>query len=126
MKRVLIAGFQQETGSFNPKPTVYDDFDVLSGQEMLDAFRQSRGYIGGAAGVFDARDDVEIVPTYTAHSGTGGPVTTADLDRLISELLERVESESNIDGVYLALHGAMAGESEDGGPCSRGGSETRR
>ncbi len=113
MKRILIAGFQQETGSFNPKPTVYDDFDVLSGHEILDAFRQSGGYIGGAAGVFDARDDVEIVPTYTAHSGTGGPVTTADLDRLISELLERVESESNIDGVYLALHGAMAGESED-------------
>ena len=33
-KRILIAGFQQETGSFNPKPTVYDDFDVLSGQAI--------------------------------------------------------------------------------------------
>jgi microcystin degradation protein MlrC len=113
MKRILIAGFQQETGSFNPKPTVYDDFDVLSGQKILDAYGQSRNYIGGAVGVFNGRDDLEIVPTYTAHSGTGGPVTTADLDRLISELLERVESESNIDAVYLALHGAMAGESED-------------
>jgi microcystin degradation protein MlrC len=113
MKRILIAGFQQETGSFNPKPTVYDDFDVLSGPAILDAYRPARNYIGGAVGIFDARKDVEVVPTYTAHSGTGGPVTTADLDRLTGELLEKVESESNIDAVYLALHGAMAGESED-------------
>ena len=32
----------------------------------------------GAAKVFDARDDIEIVPTYSARSGTGGPVA-ADL-----------------------------------------------
>ena len=113
MKRVLVAGFRQETGSFNPKPSTYEDFDVLSGQQLLDASRQSGGYVGGAAKVFDARDDIEIVPTYSASAGTGGPVATTDLDRLISELLERVQSESNIDAVYLSLHGAMAGESED-------------
>lgn len=113
MKRIIIAGFRQETGSFNPKPSVYDDFDVLTGQDLLDASRESRGYVGGALTVFDARDDVEVVPTYSASAGTGGPVTTADLDRLIAELLERVEGESNIDAVYLSLHGAMAGESED-------------
>ena len=109
----MIAGFLQETGSFNPKPTVYDDFDVLVGDRVLEAFRGSRHYIGGAARVFDARDDVEIVPTYSASSGTGGPVPAADLDRLIGELLEQVQSVSNIDGVYLSLHGAMAGETED-------------
>ena len=113
MKRILIAGFQQETGSFNPKPTVYEDFNVLSGRKILDVYRQSGSYIGGAVRVFDSREDLEIVPTFAAHSGTGGPVATADLDRLISELLERVEQETAIDGVYLALHGAMAGESED-------------
>ena len=113
MKRILIAGFRQETGSFNPKPSTYDDFDVLTGQNLLDASRESGGYVGGALKVFDPREDIEVVPTYSASAGTGGPVTTADLDRLISELLERVESESNIDGVYLSLHGAMAGETED-------------
>ena len=97
MKRILIAGFRQETGSFNPKPTVYDDFDVLTGQKMID--KTSGGYVGGALKVFDARDDIKVVPTYSASSGTGGPVATADLDRLIGELLERVEGESNIDAV---------------------------
>ena len=53
------------------------------------------------------------MPTYAAFAGTGGPVATADLDRLVSELLEAVQSESHIDGVCLALHGAMAGETED-------------
>ncbi|MCZ6633277.1 MAG: M81 family metallopeptidase [bacterium] len=113
MKRVLIATFMQETGSFNPKPMIYDDFNILRGQEILDAFRQSGGSTRGTVEVLDKRDDIEIVPTYAAWSGTGGPVATADLDRLIGELLEAVESESNIDGVCLALHGAMAGESED-------------
>ena len=113
MKRILIAGFRQETGSFNPKPSTYEDFDILAGQELLDASRSSGGYVGGALKVFDARDDIEVVPTYSASAGTGGPVATADLDRLISELLERVENESNIDAVYLSLHGAMAGETED-------------
>ena len=111
MKRILIAGFRQETGSFNPKPTVYDDFDVLTGQKMID--KTSGGYVGGALKVFDARDDIKVVPTYSASSGTGGPVATADLDRLIGELLERVEGESNIDAVYLSIHGAMAGETEE-------------
>ena len=46
MKRILIAGLRQETGSFNPKPTVYDDFDVLTGQKMID--KTSGGYVGGA------------------------------------------------------------------------------
>ena len=40
------------------------------------------------------------MPTYAAFAGTGGPVATADLDRLVSELLEAVQSESHIDGVW--------------------------
>ncbi|MDP6042500.1 MAG: M81 family metallopeptidase [Candidatus Latescibacteria bacterium] len=113
MKRVLIATFMQETGSFNPKPTIYEDFNILRGREILDAFRQSGGSTRGTVEVLDERSDIEIVPTYAAWTGTGGPVSTADLDRMIAELLETVENESNIDGVCLALHGAMAGESED-------------
>ena len=110
MPRILIAGFLQETGSFNPRPTFCDDFTVLRGQTMLEA---SGGYIGGARDVFRERDDIELVPSYAARAGTGGPVATADLERLISELLEAVETEDHIDAVYLSLHGAMAGESED-------------
>ena len=111
MKRILIAGFLQETGSFNPKPTRYDDFDVARGLSLIDA--QSERYIGGAAALFDGREDIEIVPTYGAWSVTGGPVASADLERLVSELLEAVRTERHIDGVYLSLHGAMAGEGED-------------
>ena len=66
----------------------------------------------GILEVLREHKDIEIVPTVAAWSGTGGPVVTADLDRMIAELLEAVENEANIDGVCVALHGAMAGETE--------------
>ncbi|MFP6645701.1 MAG: M81 family metallopeptidase [Candidatus Latescibacterota bacterium] len=91
----------------------YEDFDILRGQEIVDAFTGSGGSTRGILEVLGKRDDIEIVPTYAAFAGTGGPVAIADLDRLVSELLEAVQSESHIDGVCLALHGAMAGETED-------------
>lgn len=60
----------------------------------------SGGSTRGILEVLGKRDDIEIVPTYAAFAGTGGPVATADLDRLVSELLEAVQSESHIDGVW--------------------------
>lgn len=114
MERVLIAKFiQSGDRELQPEAVTYEDFDILRGQEIVDAFTGSGGSTRGILEVLGKRDDIEIVPTYAAFAGTGGPVATADLDRLVSELLEAVQSESHIDGVCLALHGAMAGETED-------------
>lgn len=113
MKRVLIATFTHEVGSFHPMLTTYDDFNKLWGQDILDAFRGGGATTSGVIEVLDERDDIEIVPTYAAYPNTtGGLVETAGLEKMIADLFEAVEGESNIDGVVLCLHGAMAGVDE--------------
>ena len=39
MKRVLMAVFKQEVGSFNPQPTCYDDFEIRRGTARIDDLR---------------------------------------------------------------------------------------
>ena len=110
MKRVLIGTMSHEVGSFHPMHSGYDDFHHLWGQDSLDAFDGGGGTTGGVIEVLKARDDIEIVPTYAAWMNTtGGLVEKAAQERMISEFLEAVEGESNIDGVVLCIHGAMAG-----------------
>ena len=63
MPRILIASCMQEVSSFNPLPSHYDDFRIERGQDWLDSRRQISDEIGGALGVFEADDSVQLVPT---------------------------------------------------------------
>ncbi|HVX62990.1 MAG TPA: M81 family metallopeptidase [Pirellulales bacterium] len=110
--RILIAELKQETATFNPAPTQYADFQVYRGDEMLSAYRGTKTELAGALDCF-AREGVEVAPTVAASAVSGGPIAAADLDRLLSELTESATRHRDVDGVFLCLHGAMAGESED-------------
>ena len=112
-KRVLIAAFQQEVGSFNPQNTRYEDFLIRRGDEIIRDLRDSNTTTAGALQILESRDDIEIVPTYAALARvTGGLVVEEDLDRLIDELLQALRQNAPVDGVCLSLHGAMAGQRE--------------
>ena len=114
MKRILIAGLYEEVGSFNPLLTRYEDFQIRRGSEILDELRGTNSMTAGGLAVFDARRDIEVVPTMHAfRDATGGPVAEADLDRLLEELLAAVRLHADVDGACLFLHGAMAGEQEE-------------
>ena len=113
MKRVLLAKFNHEVGSFNPQLTYYDDFTIHRGADLLEATRSSNSTLAGNIDVLEARSDIELVPTYGAWCNTtGGLVAGPDMERLISELLAAVEAHAPVDAVCLSLHGAMAGETE--------------
>ncbi|MBT4140906.1 MAG: microcystin degradation protein MlrC, partial [Candidatus Latescibacteria bacterium] len=111
MKKILIAAFKQETSTFNPTRTTYDLFNVLSGNELFN-LRGTNTEIAGALDVFDGHNDVEVIPTYSASSVSGGPVLEADLNRITAELLAAVRNAPQVDGMYMVFHGAMAGEIE--------------
>ena len=111
MARVLIGEFKQETATFNPVPTRYDDFSVHFGQDLIDARHATKTEMAGALDLFAAAN-IDIVPTVGASAVSGGPVNQTDLDRLIRELLESASMHREINGIYLSLHGAMAGERE--------------
>ncbi len=112
MPRILIGELKQETATFNPAPTRYDDFSVYFGQELIDALRATKTEIAGALDIF-AEAGIDVVPTVAASAVSGGRVVQADLDRLIHEILQAASEHRDVDGLYLCLHGAMAGERED-------------
>ncbi|MCA9124548.1 MAG: M81 family metallopeptidase [Planctomycetaceae bacterium] len=112
MSTILIGELKQETATFNPAPTTYDDFSVHIGSEMIDAFRATKTELAGVIDAFGVAK-IQVAPTLSASAVSGGPIVQADLTRLVDEMLRRAGELRNIDGLYLCLHGAMAGEEED-------------
>lgn len=109
--RILIAELKQETATFNPCLTRYEDFHIHRGAEILEHFDGTRTEVAGAIDVF-REAGVEIVPVMTAAAVSGGPILQDDLDRLLGELRTGILDYRDVDGAYLCLHGAMAGETE--------------
>ncbi len=116
--RVLIAEVKQETSTFNPMPTLYDEFRIYTGEAIFAAYRGTKTELSGAFDIFDQDGRIELVPTVAADCVSGGPIATPDLDRVLSEIEASVRERSNIDAAYLCLHGAMAG-ADEGDPEGR-------
>ena len=110
--RILIADMKQETSTFNPTPTVYDDFRIYVGDQIVTKFTKTKTELSGAFDVFAADGRPEIVPTMAADSVSGGPIQTACLDRLLEEITEEIRKVGAVDAAYFCLHGAMAGQDE--------------
>src|SRR3984885_6999890 len=72
-----------------------------------------RSEMAGALTVFYRDSNVEVVPGYSARGITsGGTLSDTAFRKIMSEFLESVGSAGPIDGIYFALHGAMASETE--------------
>lgn len=95
--RIALGGIGHETNTFSTLRTTYEDFRVRRGDEITaDA---SWGALGGA--------DVTWAPTLIASASPHGPVTEDAYTALRDDLLARLRAATPVDGVYLALHGAM-------------------
>lgn len=113
MRRILVSECKQEVSSFNPVLARYSDFLTDRGEAILRYHRPVRSEMGGALRVFEARRDLEIVPGFSARGITStGTMADADFGRLAADFLEAVRAAGPLDGVYFALHGALASESE--------------
>lgn len=113
MRRILIAECIHEICSFNPVPTHAADFIVHRGEELLTYHRDIRSEVGGALKEFAGDADIEVVPTFGARGITsGGPIAGRAWTWLAEEFLEGIRKAMPVDGVYFALHGAMAAENE--------------
>src|SRR4051794_14668200 len=109
MPRILVAECIHEICSFNPVPTCLDDFFVLTGAKLLDYHRGVGSEVGGALEVFAGDAGLEVIPTFGARGITsGGIIAAADFTRLAAAFLDALRQAPPADGVYFALHGAMA------------------
>ena len=113
--RVVVAEFKQETNTFVPYLTTYENFEVWhlwEGQEILDHAPGNNWEVNGFLEVLEEAG-FEAVPTIAAMSMSGGRVEQTTFDRILARLLELIEAARPFDGVLLALHGAMVAEEID-------------
>lgn len=118
--RIAIGGIAHESSTFSTVPTTLQHFRERGwheGQEIIDAFDGTKSPIG--AYLDAARDfDFEVVPTLSASAVPAGPVTREATETLTGILVDRIRAahgERPLDGVLLALHGAMVSEIDDDG-----------
>ncbi len=114
MPTILVAECKQESSSFNPVLSHYEDFSIAAGNDVLTRHRSVKSEMAGALGVFGARTDVRVAPAYSARAITsGGELDAAGFDRIAGEFLSHVRAAGPVDAVYYALHGAMVARNED-------------
>jgi microcystin degradation protein MlrC len=99
-KRIAFGGIHTECSTYSRIRSRLADFRVLRG----DALRQSSAF------QFLDRYPHDFLPTLHARAVPGGPVERATYDLLKAEFLERLAACGPLDGVYLAMHGAMFAE----------------
>lgn len=113
MPRILVAECIQEVSSFNPFPGRLTDMDCGVGHQWLDSKRGVNDEVDGAIEFFESADGVTIVPGMGAKCITSsGVIAGEDWDSLSQRWLNAVSDAGQIDGVYFALHGAMAADNE--------------
>lgn len=112
--RIAVAELKQETNSFVPFTTTVKTFEeqyLWRGAEILTAFGGARLEVPGALDVLKEAG-VEAVPLMATMAMASGTVERASFEILLGEILQRLREAGPVDGVYLALHGAMILEDE--------------
>ena len=95
--RIAVAGLHTECSTYNPVLAREADFRVLRGPGMLkDAYFD-----------FLTHFPAEFITILHARAIAGGPVERRSYDGWKAEILEGIRAALPLDGVYLAMHGAM-------------------
>ena len=107
--RIGIANFSHESNTFVADPTPLDAFHIYRGQAVIDhytpTFHEVAGFIAGAE-----EYDFELAPLFSANATPGGALTSEAYETLVGELLDSIRAAMPLDGLLLALHGAMVAE----------------
>ena len=95
--RIAVGGIHIECSTYNPVLNQEADFRVVRGEDLLAApyFAFLKDY------------EAEFLPTIHARAIAGGPVARHTYEAFKAEFLERLKPLLPLDGLYLAMHGAM-------------------
>jgi len=113
---LVIGGLAHETNTFSPVATTLAAFrqrSYLTGEAIVRQSRSGRSVFGGIVDAAEAAG-ATLLPTLFASAPPAGLVTRDAAASLIGALLERLRAYQSapwpIDGVVLALHGAMVSD----------------
>jgi len=109
--RVAIGGILHESNTFAAGRTGLEAFAAHHdrGPDLLPRWRPTHhelaGFIQGGE-----REGFDLYPTVAATATPGGIVTAEAFDTLVAELVQSLRQAPQLDGLLLALHGAMVSE----------------
>jgi len=112
--RIAVLHFSHETVTFLNSDTTVDDFiyqgSPARGESLLQS--QPTSYIGGFVKVAREFEGVELVgiesPLFPKRGTASGWVTTEAFERFLGKMISELKAQGPFDGVYMAVHGAMA------------------
>ncbi|HJT33385.1 MAG TPA: M81 family metallopeptidase [Pirellulales bacterium] len=111
--RIAIGQLWQETNTFNPLPTTaanFDQFGVLRGHQLVEQMADTNELGGFIQSLRAWPERPEIVGTARLPAWPSGTATAETFDWLLREFIESLECAMPVDGVLLALHGAMVAD----------------
>lgn len=106
MKRIAAALFYHETNTFALEQNTEPDAELHLGQEMVEA-AHPKSYLGGFLEGIE-RPDIEIVPVASVWFVHGGLVSAEMYEHYRDIIVDGLREAMPFDGVFFALHGAMA------------------
>lgn len=127
IKRIAYGRFMQESNSFSSVLTTRKDFEgnhLLAGEALAQACQPEHWEVEGflknleLSGFLRAvkksdHDQIETIPLLSAWTISGGPLERNFFEATCAEFCQRLVDAEPIDGLYLALHGAMGVEGID-------------
>jgi microcystin degradation protein MlrC len=115
--RVAVGSIMQETNSFSPLPTTLDVFRsyyVHHGDELLTGYGAAQVEVPAIFATLRAAGCVPV-PLVAAYAAAAGTVTRDCFETLVTEMEERLRAAGPVNGLILALHGALVVEDQPDG-----------
>ena len=124
MTRIGIIGFMHESNTFASTPTTLAQFEEAhydKGADLIGTWKEAHHELGGFLVGCEERE-FEAVPILAGWATPSGPLTRDCYEQVVKEILRGLDDAGPLDGLLLALHGAMVAEgldSADGETVSR-------
>lgn len=103
MVRIAVGGIHTECSTYSPVLMTIEDFRVLRGPDLL-----ASDYFS-----FLDAEGIDHLPLLHARAVPGGPVSRLAYEAFKAEFLQRLKAVLPVDGLYLAMHGAINVEGVD-------------
>lgn len=114
MKKIGIAFFYHESHSFTPMITELEHFNneaYLTGDDIFSHYKGTKTEVGGFIDFLqDKKYEVKIVPLLCASAVPSGIVTNTAYEKIKADMICMIQNQLPLDGMLLALHGAMVVE----------------
>jgi microcystin degradation protein MlrC len=110
--RIAMATFSHETCTFCPEPTGVAEWEFYGPPVRGEQVTRADDYLRGFSDAAKEYDNVELIGLLSPRDAKGGSsgswITLEAFDKYTNGIVNDLKHSAPVDGVFLALHGAMA------------------